>query len=116
MKIYIAGKITGDPDYLDKFENVRMGIRHAAKVAFRDEEGFILSSQISVLNPSDLPSGMAPEDYMRICIAMIDSADAVIFQPSYRESRGAQVELMYCDYIGKPYGVLPDNWEAVAWV
>ena len=85
-KIYIAGKITGDPDYKAKF--------NAAAEAYK-KKGY------TVLNPSWMPQGMQKADYMRICFAMIDTADVVAFLPGYRLSAGAQLELQYCFYIDK---------------
>ena len=86
MKIYIAGKITGDCEYREKFER-------AAELLRR--EGHV------VLNPAVLPAGLSDADYMRICIAMIDVADRVALLPGWRESHGAQLERKYCAYIGK---------------
>lgn len=85
-KIYIAGKITGDPDYKAKFE--------AAAEAYT-KKGY------TVLYPSWMPAGMQPADYMRICFAMIDTADVVAFLPGYETSPGAQLELQYCLYTDK---------------
>jgi hypothetical protein len=45
---------------------------------------------------------MSAADYMRICLAMIDVADMVVFLPDWLNSRGASVELDYCNYICKP--------------
>ncbi len=87
-KIYIAGKITGDPDYKKKF---------AAAQREREEQGFI------VLNPAWTPQGLTSADYMRMCFAMIDTADTVVFLPGYETSAGAMLELKYCDYTEKPY-------------
>lgn len=47
MKIYIAGKITGDPDYRAKFADAQRQI---------EAQGHI------VLNPATLPEGMEPMD------------------------------------------------------
>ena len=86
MKIYIAGKINGDSLYWKKF---------AAEEVNLERQGHI------VLNPAALPEGMAPADYMRICFAMMDSADAVAFLPDYTESKGAMLEHAWCEYVGK---------------
>ena len=86
--MYIAGRITGDPGYREKFE--------AAK-RFYEDMGHI------VLNPAELPEGMRPEDYMRICFAMIDSADKVCFLLDWKRSKGAKLEMAWCEYVGKPY-------------
>ena len=46
---------------------------------------------------------MAPADYLRICFAMIDVADAVVFLSDAKESAGAKLEMAYCNYTGKEY-------------
>lgn len=88
MKVYIAGKITGDPGYREK---LRKAAEELGKWGY------------TVLSPAELPEGMAPAAYMRICFAMIDVADAVVFLPDAKESAGAKLERAYCDYIGKEY-------------
>lgn len=85
-KIYIAGKITGDPDYKAKFE---------------EAENFYKKKDFTVLTPTCLPIGMQPSDYMRICFAMIDTADVVAFLLDFKQSAGAEVEHAYCRYIDK---------------
>ena len=85
-KVYIAGKITGDCDYREKFERVEELLRR---------EGHV------VLNPATLPEGMSAADYMRICFAMIDVADRVVLLPDWSESPGARLEKEYCRYIRK---------------
>ena len=85
-KIYIAGKITGDENY---------------KAKFAEAEDFYKKNGYTVLSPAVLPAGMRPEDYMRICFAMIDTADAVSFLPDYTRSEGALVEHAYCCYTDK---------------
>ena len=85
-KLYIAGKITGDPDYKAKFE--------AAAEEYK-KNGYI------VLCPSWMPQGMQPADYMRICFAMIDTADVVAFLPGFSKSPGARLEAEYCFYTDK---------------
>lgn len=89
--IYIAGKITGDPNYKQKFYKLEAKIR---------SEGNI------VLNPSLLPSGMTNEKYMKICFSMIDCADKVVFMNDVGDSMGASLELSYCIYTAKPYELL----------
>ena len=86
MKVYIAGKITGDSGYWGKFQQAQW---------YLEEKGFI------VLNPAELPEGMQPSDYMRICFAMMDCADIVAFLPDYSQSRGARLEFDWCQYTGK---------------
>ena len=85
MVIYIAGKITGDKEYRGKFEKWENALRDRGHV---------------VLNPATLPEGMASADYMRICFAMIDTAEAVFMLPDFRESMGAMLERDYAAYCG----------------
>lgn len=87
MKIYVAGAITGVPNYKENFAVARKTL---------EREGHV------VLNPAVLPEGMEKKDYMRICFAMIDTADAVAFLPSWENSKGANVERAYVTYIEKP--------------
>ena len=86
MKIYIAGKITGNKEYKEQFALAKMRL---------EDKGHI------VLNPAELPEGMKPSDYMRICIAMIDCADAVVLIGDWDRSAGANVEYNYAKYVGK---------------
>ena len=114
MKVYLAGKISGDPDYKKKFHFTRLNIKKALRILSGNEELFDFEvncrAEPVVLNPADLPGRMAPADYMKICFAMIDCSDFVVFQPETPESPGARLELAYCKYIGKPYGLLPHSW------
>lgn len=86
MIVYLAGKISGDSNYKDKFSAAAQNLSLQGHV---------------VLNPATLPAGMEQADYMRICIAMIDTADAAVFLPDYQESKGAMVVRHYCQKIGK---------------
>lgn len=77
MKVYIAGKITGDPYYKAKFA------RAAADIAVAGH---------TPINPAMQPEGMSNADYMRISFAQLDSADAVAFLPDWEDSKGARIE------------------------
>lgn len=85
--VYLAGKITGDDNYKEKFN------KYAEKL-----ERFGLQ----VINPAHNPQGLRPDQYMRICFQMLDCADYVIFLPDYQDSPGAKLEEAYAKYIGKP--------------
>lgn len=88
--IYIAGPVTGVERYWEPFEKAQDELEAA---------GFI------ALSPTWQPKGMSNAQYMRICLAMIDSADAVLFLPDWYRSEGARVEQSYCAYVGKPYDI-----------
>ncbi len=89
MKIYIAGQITGNPGYREDFQKA--------------VDYYSGSDAWEVLNPAILPEGMRAEDYMRICFAMIFSADVVAFLPNAGKSRVAILEHELCCYIGKKF-------------
>ena len=97
MKVYIAGKITGDPDYGAKFKRAEGALR---------EEGH------TVINPAVLPAGLDPADYGRICFAMLDSADAVAFLDDYMDSPGAALEHEYSEYTDKKTMYIGDEYRA----
>lgn len=86
MKIYIAGKITGDKRYKAKFQEVERKLTEVGHIA---------------LNPATQPEGLSPADYMRVCFAMMETADVVLFLPDYRDSPGARLEWAWCQYVGK---------------
>ena len=96
MKVYIAGKITGDPRYRERFAEAEAALREVGHIP---------------LNPAVLPEGMEAEDYMRICTAMLDSADAIGLLGDWTDSPGAQLELHYADYVGKK---TMDLWKMLA--
>jgi hypothetical protein len=84
--IYISGPITNDPDYRRKFNRMENEIQVQA---------------FTVLNPVHLPAGMTDGQYMKICLAMIDAADAVIVLAHWLKTRGSRLETNYCLYTGK---------------
>lgn len=90
MTIYLSGKITGTPDYMDKF-------RRYQKIL--ESEGMI------VINPAEVSIGMPTtfthEQYMRHTMPLIDEADAIYMIKDWRTSVGACMELGYAIAKGK---------------
>lgn len=80
MKIYIAGKISDDPNYKQKFQAKAEQLR---------------SIGYKVLSPAVLPLGFEHDEYLRICYAMIDVCDGVYLLEDWRESKGARLEREY---------------------
>ena len=95
MKIYIAGKITGDPEYRRKFACAARQVEEFGHIA---------------LNPAELPEGMTPEEYMRICFAMLDVADEMWYLADAADSPGAFLEVQYCRYARNAFGGFRKQW------
>ena len=75
--VYLAGKITGDPYYRDKF---------AAAALELETAGF------AVISPALLPDGLNYATYIRISSVMLDESDCACFLPDWIESVGAAHE------------------------
>ena len=77
-KIYIAGKITGDPDYRAKF---------------RAEDERLRALGYDTVNPAELvPEGTPWDMAMRTVIKAMLDCDGVSLLPGWRNSRGAVIE------------------------
>lgn len=78
-KVFISGKITGDPNYREKFEKAEVYLK---------KHGYI------VMNPAILPEGFEWDEYMDITVAMLRACDTIAMLPGWRNSKGAK-----CEYI-----------------
>lgn len=85
MKVYIAGPITGNPDYLVHF--------HRAAEEFKNK-GHI------VLNPTILPAGLEWEEYMIITLRMVGVSDKILMLKGWEKSRGACEEHDLAKHLG----------------
>ena len=88
MKIYIAGKITGDKNYKTKFKRA---------------EKLLRSLGHSVMNPAWIaPSDdFTWTDYMQISGMMQARCNAVYFLKGWKESEGARLEFKRCHQLNQ---------------
>ena len=81
-KIYISGRITGDPNYREKF---------------LDEEIRLAGLGYKVVNPAAIISGKMQDmcwcEAMRIVIREMLLCDGISLLPDWKKSRGAKIEV-----------------------
>lgn len=92
MKIYIAGPMTGKPNWNTE--------------AFSEAERWYSDQGHTVLNPAAHTPRVNPEsithaEYMKIALAMVDAVDMVVFLDGWEDSKGAQMEYDYAMKKGK---------------
>ena len=90
MRVYISGPITGNHDFMWQFAEAEKHLK---------SEGY------SVANPAALstimPEDSTHDDYMVICLAMLDLCDAIYMLPDWKTSMGANREYGYALGKGK---------------
>ncbi|WP_117121036.1 DUF4406 domain-containing protein [Klebsiella variicola] len=86
MKIYIAGPMTGIPEF--------------NRPAFNEVASGLVNDGHVVLNPATLPDGLEQREYMDICCAMIRCADAIFMLRGWERSEGAVAEHALAKKIG----------------
>ncbi|EKO1024305.1 DUF4406 domain-containing protein [Salmonella enterica subsp. enterica] len=88
MKIYIAGPMSGLPNFnRDRFNEVSR---------------LVVESGNTPLNPAILPDGLPERDYMAIGIAMLQCADAIYLIEGWEKSEGARAEKALADKLNIP--------------
>lgn len=100
QKAYIAGKITNDPQYREKF---------AKAVKYLTGIGY------AVMSPATMEDGFDYEDYMHVCFAMmwVCRAGTAFFLPDWESSPGAIREHENARKTGMEVEYL--SWEDIGW-
>lgn len=80
-KIYLAGKVTGDPRYKEKFE---AGVKHLEELGWKRE---------NIVNPAqEVPEGTPWLKAMWKCLGLLRRCGWVALLPDWKESWGARME------------------------
>lgn len=95
---YLSGPITNNPNYLKDFNEAEAKLR--------------LAGYTNLISPSNLNNVLHEtatyEDYMDVCMMLLDKADAMIQLPGWEDSLGCQREYGYCQALEKPVIKLSD--------
>lgn len=87
-KVYIAGPITGDPDYREKFSNAADDIRWLG---------------LEPVNPAEAPEGLTYKEYIDRGLKLLMECDMICMLPGSGDSPGASLESHYARLAGLSY-------------
>jgi len=94
MRLYVAGKITGNEKYKKQFISATVKL---------------IRQGHTVLNPAFLPGDMNNTQYMGVCVPMLLAADGIYLLDGWDKSPGALIEVQIARYCGKKVYY---EWEA----
>lgn len=87
-RVFLCGKITGDPNYQAKFARAAQTL---------EAKGF------AVMNPAVLPpQGFEHRQYLAVTLAMLSVCDALMFLEDWTSSTGAKQEMRMAELTDKP--------------
>lgn len=85
MKIYIAGKITGNSNYKEQFAAAEKKLK---------AEGH------QVINPTWKPEGLPYKQYIDMGLMELQQCDVIYLLSDWKDSKGARMEYIYALTVG----------------
>lgn len=86
MRIYLSGPVSGHENYVKEFDKAEAEVRASYKKA-------------EIINPANLrfvmPQKATWNEYMKICLNLLDMADMIYMAPGWKDSPGACIEYGY---------------------
>lgn len=86
MKVYLIGRISGEPDDYDHFQRAALKVRMMGH---------------TVLSPMILPDGLEPEDYTHLFYSLLDVAEGIYLLDNWQDSGIAQDAYTYATHTRK---------------
>lgn len=88
MKVYIAGRVTGEP-------------RDTVIMKFAGAEALLRASNYIPVNPLKHVNSLAkPIEAMKMCLPLMLECDAILLLNDWGFSEGAQIEAQLARYVG----------------
>lgn len=84
QRIYLSGPITGIADYHQRFEKAKVDL--------------VAAGYINIANPAELDGVINKaeyEEYMSLCMSLMEMCDVVVMLPGWKNSLGANREYGY---------------------
>ena len=87
MRVYIAGKITGNPDYEDQFAEAENKLR---------------AGGYDPINPAANPEQPSWVEYMKQSLKQLLTCDAIALLDGWQQSKGASLEAHVAESLQMP--------------
>lgn len=92
--IYLSGKITGDPNYMEKFAIVAQELR----ISYPNAKVFNPARELNGISDSLKKAGIneknAHDILLEICLKVMEEYEAIAFMPDWGDSEGATLEVV----------------------
>ena len=108
--IYLSGKITGDPNYLEKFAVVTKVLRTAYPAARIFNPAWEFLGISKKLEASGISEEAGHEILVDMCLKILDYYEAIALMPDWNDSPGAITECKAAMKSGIKIIKVPEEW------